>query len=151
MPDWKNYLKGLFDTKLEHQSILVTGSARLDIFDRVGDSLAGRYFRHRLLPLSLSELKQFNEPINIDQLLERGGFPEPYFAESIVDANRWRLQYVNSLLSTDVFAFETIHNLKGMRLVFDLLRSKVCPPYPIHLLLRMLECHQQLSENIFKY
>ncbi|MFS8564112.1 MAG: AAA family ATPase [Rhabdochlamydiaceae bacterium] len=44
MPKWKNYLKGVYDTKLPHQKILVTGSARLEIFNRVGDSLAGRFF-----------------------------------------------------------------------------------------------------------
>jgi hypothetical protein len=30
MKGWKNYLKGLFDTRPEHLRILVTGSARLD-------------------------------------------------------------------------------------------------------------------------
>ena len=138
MPDWKNYLKGVYDTKYEHQSILVTGSARLDIFDKIGDSLAGRYFRHRLLPLSLSELKQANENSDIDLLLERGGFPEPFFEENLIEANRWRLQYINSILSTDVFEFEKIHNLKGMRLVFDLLRSKVGSPVS----------YQSLSEDV---
>ncbi|MCB1083428.1 MAG: AAA family ATPase, partial [Simkania sp.] len=48
MPNWKNYLKGVYDTKKPHQKILVTGSARLEIFQQVGDSLAGRYFLHRL-------------------------------------------------------------------------------------------------------
>ena len=70
MPDWKNYLKGVFDTKPNDQRILVTGSARLDIYDKLGDSLAGRYFRHRLLPVSLAELKQASEPVNIDKILE---------------------------------------------------------------------------------
>lgn len=128
MPDWKNYLKGIFDTKPEKMRILITGSARLDVYDRVGDSLAGRYFRHRLLPLSLSELKQSSELPDIDRLLERGGFPEPYFVPDRFEADRWRAQYVNSLLSTDVFEIETIHNLKGMRLVFDLLRNRVGSP-----------------------
>ena len=128
MPDWKNYLKGVFDTKAATMKVLVTGSARLDIYDRIGDSLAGRYFRHRLLPLSLSELRQASESLDIDRLLERGGFPEPYFAPDLLEANRWRSQYVNSLLSTDIFEIETIHNLKGMRLVFDLLRNRVGSP-----------------------
>lgn len=128
MPDWKNYLKGVFDTKPESMRILVTGSARLDIYDQVGDSLAGRYFRHRLLPISLSELKQCSEIQDIEKLIERGGFPEPYFAEDLTDANRWRAQYINSLLSTDIFEIETVHNLRGMRLVFDLLRNKVGSP-----------------------
>lgn len=128
MPDWKNYLKGVYDTKLEHTRILVTGSARLDIFNHLGDSLAGRYFLHRLLPISPAELKQLNQKIHIDVLLSRGGFPEPFLAEDIVSANRWRLQYINSMLSTDVFDFDKIQNIKAIRLIFELLRTKVGSP-----------------------
>ena len=54
--DWKNYIKGVFDTKNNNTRILITGSARLDVYDQLGDSLAGRYFRHRLLPFSYKEL-----------------------------------------------------------------------------------------------
>lgn len=36
MPKWKNYLKGVYDTKSSHQKILVTASARLEIFNREG-------------------------------------------------------------------------------------------------------------------
>ncbi len=128
MPGWKNYLKGIFDTKPIQMQILVTGSARLDVYDQLGDSLAGRYFRHRLLPLSLSELKQASESLDIQRLIERGGFPEPYFAQDPIQANRWRLQYINSLLSTDIFEIESIHNMKGMQLVFNLLRARVGSP-----------------------
>lgn len=128
MPEWKNYLKGIYDTKPEHLSILVTGSARLDIFDKVGDSLAGRYFLHRLLPLSLSELKQLDKPMDIDALMTRGGFPEPYLAENLIEASRWRMQYSNSMLSTDVFDFDVVHNFKAMRSIFDLLRRQVGSP-----------------------
>jgi len=128
MPEWKNYLKGFYDTKPEHVSILVTGSARLDIFNNVGDSLAGRYFLHRLLPLSPSELKQLGQPIDMDALMVRGGFPEPYLAENLIEANRWRMQYSNSMLSTDVFDFDVVHNLKAMRVIFDLLRCQVGSP-----------------------
>lgn len=128
MPDWKNFLKGVYDTKPEHMRILVTGSARLDVYDKLGDSLAGRYFRHCLMPISLAELTQVSESISIDKLIERGGFPEPYFAEKAVDADRWRLQYINSLLSTDVLEFDSIQNIKAMKLVFELLRSRVGSP-----------------------
>ena len=54
-PDWKSYLKGVYDTKPAHQSLLVTGSARLDTFRQTGESLAGRYFRWRLHPFSVKE------------------------------------------------------------------------------------------------
>ena len=124
MPLWKNYLKGVYDTRLPALHILVTGSARLDIFDKVGDSLAGRYFLHRLLPLSPAELKQLTMPIDLDGLISRGGFPEPYLTEDSVEANRWRMQYANSILSTDVFDVEQILNVKALRLVFELLEKK---------------------------
>lgn len=125
MPDWKNYLKGIFDTKPASMRLLVTGSARLDIYDRIGDSLAGRYFKHRLLPLSLSELRQIGNDSNITALIERSGFPEPFLASNDVEAERWRQQYINSMLSTDIFDIDVINNLKAFRLVFDLLRDRV--------------------------
>lgn len=128
MEGWKNYLKGVFDTKPESMRILVTGSARLDVYNHVGDSLAGRYFRHRLLPFSLAELKQVSAPLEMNKFLERGGFPEPYLAENITEANRWRLHYINSLLSTDIFEIDQIHNVKAMQLVFNLLKSRVGSP-----------------------
>jgi predicted AAA+ superfamily ATPase len=138
MPDWKNYLKGLYDTKPSSMRLLVTGSARLDIYDKLGDSLAGRYFRHRLLPISLSELRQVQEEPDIDKLMDRGGFPEAYLAENVIEANRWRLQYINSLLSTDIFEFDSISNFKAVKLVFDLLRNKVGSPIS----------YQSLSEDV---
>lgn len=128
MPNWKNYLKGVFDTRLSSMRILVTGSARLDVFDQLGDSLAGRYFRHRLLPLSLAELKQVGELPDYERLLTRGGFPEPYLATDDIESKRWRMQYINSMLSTDIFELDKILNLKAMRLVFELLRTRVGSP-----------------------
>lgn len=128
MPQWKNYLKGVYDTKAAHQKILVTGSARLEIFNQVGDSLAGRYFLHRLLPLTPAECDQAKVKYTLDRFIERGGFPEPFLVEDVVDANRWRLQYIDSLLRVDVLDFEKIHDLNAIRLIFELLRSRVGSP-----------------------
>ncbi|MBC8387421.1 MAG: AAA family ATPase [Actinobacteria bacterium] len=41
---WKTFLKGFFDTYKEKIKIIVTGSSRLDIYKKGGDSLMGRYF-----------------------------------------------------------------------------------------------------------
>jgi predicted AAA+ superfamily ATPase len=128
MPEWKNYLKGLYDTKPKKLKILVTGSARLDIVKHLGDSLAGRYFLHRLLPFSFAELHQCRHPTDIDSLMKRSGFPEPFLAESDTEANRWRLQYINSLLTTDVFDIEKIQNIRTLQTVFEILRTKVGSP-----------------------
>ena len=119
MPKWKNYLKGVYDTKSPHQKILVTGSARLEIFSKAGDSLAGRYFLHRLMPLSPAECNKVHKSYTLDRFLERGGFPEPFLAEALIDANRWRLQYVDTLLREDVLEFENIQNVNAIRLVFE--------------------------------
>jgi hypothetical protein len=94
----------------------------------MGDSLAGRYYKHRLLPISVAELTQCKMPVDINKLLLFGGFPEPYISADKLEAERWRLQYVNSLLSTDVFEFDKIYNLKSMRLIFNLLRTRVGSP-----------------------
>jgi len=129
MPDWKNYLKGVFDTKRDNLHILVTGSARLEVYNQLGDSLAGRYFSHRLLPFSLAELAQIGEQAGeINKLLEQSGFPEPFLAEDLITANRWRAQYINSILTTDVFEFDKVQNINAMRTIFDLLRRKVGSP-----------------------
>ncbi|MBP9750104.1 MAG: ATP-binding protein [Candidatus Pacebacteria bacterium] len=127
MKDWKNFLKGVYDTKPEGMRMLVTGSARLETYRRMGDSLAGRYFAHHLMPFSLSELEKQGvdtEYASIDRLLMRGGFPEPFLAVDAVDADRWRTSYIDSLTRTDVFDIENIHNMRAMVDVFELLRYK---------------------------
>lgn len=53
---WRSWLKGIYDLHHANHAILITGSARLDIYRRGGDSLQGRYFLHRLHPFTLSEL-----------------------------------------------------------------------------------------------
>ncbi|MBW1813290.1 MAG: ATP-binding protein [Deltaproteobacteria bacterium] len=128
MPGWKNYLKGVYDTKPEHMAIFVTGSARLEAFRQSGDSLAGRYFTHRLLPFSPSEVRPAIPVDDLERFLTRGGFPEPFLAEDSIDADRWRLQYIDGLIRTDILDFEKIHDFKAIQLVLDLLRSRVGSP-----------------------
>lgn len=80
------------------------------------------------MPLSPAELEKIGEKIDLGRFIERGGFPEPFLFNNPIDAKRWRLQYVDSLLRVDVLDFENIHNLKAIRLVFDLLRERVGSP-----------------------
>ena len=128
MKGWKNYLKGVYDTEPVHMMILVTGSARLEAFRQTGDSLAGRFFRQRLLPFSPAELSHVGEPFSLDGFLERGGFPEPFTAENHVDADRWRMQYVDGLIRTDILDFEKIHDFKAMQMILDVLRNRIGSP-----------------------
>ena len=54
---WKTLVKGIYDTQKDRYKILVTGSARLNIFRKSGDSLQGRYHYYTLHPFSLAELE----------------------------------------------------------------------------------------------
>lgn len=128
MKAWKNYLKGVYDTKPDEMMILVTGSARLEAFRQQGDSLAGRFFRHRLLPFSPAELFQTGETQHLSRLLSRGGFPEPYLAQDTTDADRWRMQYIDGLIRTDILDFERIHDFKAIQLILELLRARAGSP-----------------------
>jgi hypothetical protein len=128
MPGWKNFLKGIYDTKAPAQSILVTGSARLDTFRGMGDSLTGRYFAHRLLPFTPNELTGDIYENDIDRLMSRGGFPEPFLAETSEGADRWRMQYFDGLIREDVFSIDSVSNLRSLALVLRLLQERVGSP-----------------------
>jgi len=128
MPGWKNFLKGVFDTRPASLKILVTGSARLDFLRQSGDSLAGRFFVHRLLPFSPAELSGTKLADDIDRFLSRGGFPEPFLADEDADADRWRMQYIDGLVRTDVLDFERVNDLRALQLILELLREKVGSP-----------------------
>lgn len=128
MPKWKNYLKGVYDTKPESIHLLVTGSARMDAFKKVGDSLAGRFYVHHLLPFTLAEIKEVNFYSNKIRLLERSGFPEPLLASNLTEADRWRSLYTESLLGQDVLEFQDIDKINAVRQVYQLLKNKVGSP-----------------------
>jgi predicted AAA+ superfamily ATPase len=134
MPGWKNYIKGIFDTRPKNLKILVTGSARLEYFRQAGDSLSGRFFAHRLFPFSAGEIKAAGAEPDIDRLMNRGGFPEPYLAEDSPGeegdtfALRWRKQYVDGLIRDDVLDFEKISDFKSLKLCLEVLRARVGSP-----------------------
>ncbi len=131
MRDWKAWLKGVVDGRAPLQQILVTGSARMDTFRQSGDSLAGRYYRLRLHPVSVREWVQHTQATPhaaLAHLLERGGFPEPALAASEADAQRWRNDYFSGLVREDVLEFSRLQEVQAMRLFAEMLRSRVGSP-----------------------
>ena len=153
MAGWKPWLKGVIDGRPAGQQILVTGSARMDTFRQAGESLAGRYLSWRLHPLSVKELCDAG-PIGsikagtikadtikagrnkaaltpdaaLAHLLKHGGFPEPCLLLDDMQAGRWRDQYANGLVREDVLEFSRLQEVGAMRLLLDLLRSRVGSP-----------------------
>ena len=129
MKDWKRFVKGIYDTRPAGQSILITGSARLDTFRQTGESLAGRYFPYRLHPLSVKEIRDSVSPREAISLLNRlGGFPEPFLSGSDSESARWRNQYYTDLIREDILEFSRIHEIKAIRLLVEMLRERVGSP-----------------------
>ncbi len=130
---WRGFLKGVYDGRSSGQQILVTGSARLDLYRHGGDSLQGRYHLLRLHPLSVAELDLRNAG-DLDALLTLGGFPEPFFAGSEVEARRWSREYRNRLIREDVVDLERVQDLGNLELLMIRLPELVGAPLSINAL-----------------
>ncbi|MFM2084827.1 MAG: hypothetical protein RLY95_1645 [Pseudomonadota bacterium] len=142
MTQWKAYLKGVVDSKPVQQGLLVTGSARLDTFRQAGESLAGRYFQYHLMPFSVKEWvdAQGATPVQaLDHLMRFSGFPEPCCAGNDADRLRWQNQYYSDLLREDILEFGRIHELRAMRLLLEMLRSRTGSPLSYQSLARDLD------------
>jgi predicted AAA+ superfamily ATPase len=127
---WRNFLKGVYD-KNKKQQILVTGSARLDLYRFGGDSLQGRYHFLRLHPLSFNELNT-NSFKDFETLFELGGFPEPFFRSDKIEAVRWSKEYRSRILRDDISSVESIHDLGTAELVLMRLPELVGSPLSIN-------------------
>lgn len=142
---WKSWLKGVADGRAPDQQLLVTGSARMDTFRQSGESLAGRYFRLRLHPLSVrewSEQTHVTPQAALTHLLQRGGLPEPALAASDDDAQRWRNDYFAGLVREDVLEFSRLQEVNAMRLFAEMLRSRVGSPLSLASIARDLNLSQ---------
>ncbi len=128
---WRNYLKGLYDTKPKTQRILVTGSARLDFYRFGGDSLQGRYHMLRLHPFSVAELGIRTEA-GFNDLLTLGGFPEPYLSGSETEARRWSREYRNLLVREEVVSLERVQDLGQLELLMLRLPELVGSPLSLN-------------------
>jgi len=125
---WKSWIKGVYDTEGLKPEILVTGSARLEVSKKAGDSLAGRFFSYRLHPLTVKENCGFlNEDPkqSLDNLIRFGGFPEPYLKGNETFAKRWRRSHIDTIIREDLLDIERVRDIKSIEILIDLLRARV--------------------------
>ncbi len=120
---WKNWIKGVYDKMHTMHQFLVTGSARLNVYRRGGDSLLGRYHYWRLHPFTLDERpSKMNVKEAFKRLMTVGGFPEPFLDGSEQFANRWRRERFERVLKEDIRDLEFIKFIHDLSLFVDLLR-----------------------------
>lgn len=129
---WKTWLKGQYDTYFPRLNFLVTGSAKLNVFRRRGDSLLGRYHYYCLHPFSYREcagdslalplvepevggLLSFSNDSDetiLDRLFTFGGFPEPYIKQSPRFLRRWHRERVDLLVKDDIRSLEDVKDIE---------------------------------------
>ncbi|MDI9333963.1 MAG: ATP-binding protein [Cytophagales bacterium] len=157
--DWKNHLKGVFDTRQDDFSILVTGSARLDLYQKGGDSLLGRYFYYRLHPLSIAELlgkpyarevaPSFTKnlpPALWQDLITFGGFPELYNSKDQRDLKRWHHDREKRLIQEDIRDVSNIRDLSTLEILATLLPDRVGSMFSLNALTEDLKVtHKTLA------
>ncbi|MBP9682527.1 MAG: ATP-binding protein [Bacteriovorax sp.] len=126
-PKWKSFVKGLYDTENEDHNFIVTGSARLDLYKRGGDSMFGRYHYWRLHPFTLNELPSKMPPKEaLERLMKVGGFPEPFIDNSSErTARRWRKERFDLILREDIRDLEKVNEIQNISLLVDLLKVRV--------------------------
>ncbi|MBK7877687.1 MAG: ATP-binding protein [Planctomycetes bacterium] len=133
---WKHLLKGLYDAHKRDARFIVTGSSRLDVFQRGGDSLMGRYFLYRMHPLGVAELVHPTVPeqpirppgriadADWTALLEHGGFPEPFLRRTAAFTRRWRSLRMVQLVREDLRDLTRVQELERIEMLALLLLER---------------------------
>jgi predicted AAA+ superfamily ATPase len=165
--NWKNYLKGVYDQFQDHYQFLVSGSGRLDIYQKGGDSLAGRYLLFHLWPFTLAEMGKaqidFQEflanPLEIsmdrslelkeiwEQLSNLSGFPEPFLSGRVNAYRRWSNTYSQQLIREDIRDMTELKSIKEVETLYLLLPSKVGSPLSLSSLAEDLHVSYNSVQN----
>ncbi len=137
---WKSFIKGEYDTLKNRFRFILTGSARMDVFRKGGDSLQGRYHYFRLHPFSVAELENSNNNIppftelaipttsssqTFEQLDTFGGFPEPFSKANARFLRRWHNEKVDRLFREDIQDVAIIRDIGSMKLLADMLTDRI--------------------------
>lgn len=133
---WRNWLKGFYDKHNKEYQIIVTGSARLNVFKRGGDSLLGRYYSYRHHPLSLGEIedKSFETDLfrkvgksnyrEFKNLFKFGGFPAPYISGKETSHKKWIRTRRELLVREDLRDLSRLEDVAAMELLVTLLNNR---------------------------
>ena len=134
---WKQFLKGFFDDYEDRVRVLATGSARMDVYRRGGDSMMGRYFPYRVHPLTVAELLDVSlpgeslwrtpKPLGDDDwqaLWTHGGFPEPFLKRNRPFSRRWNALRREQLLSEDIRDLSQVVQMDQMSALMEILSNR---------------------------
>jgi predicted AAA+ superfamily ATPase len=110
-----------------------------------GDSLQGRYRYYRLMPLTFSEVCGTSESAVMD-LLNYGGFPEPFLAQSEIETRRWSREYRTRVVRDDLADLENVQDVGLIEKMVIRLPDLVGSPLSLNSLREDLQVsHQSVS------
>lgn len=159
---WKSLVKGEYDIYKDKIKIIVTGSARLNVYRKGGDSLLGRYHYYTLHPFSLAEVLNLDKKISVFkelkfsnvssyynfELLEHfGGFPEIFTKQNERMLRRWHNEKIERLFREDIRDLGTIRDIGSMQLLSDILPDKVGSLLSINSIREDLEVSHRAVSN----
>jgi len=75
VPQLVSYIQGIVDERKTPGQFILTGSQQFEVMDTVNQSLAGRTALLKLLPFSISEVKETTLPESIDMIMLKGFYP----------------------------------------------------------------------------
>jgi len=167
-PGWKTLVKGFYDVEGKTQAIIITGSARLNVYRKGGDSLFGRAFHYRLHPFSTGEIlregrapdsRDLIDPMTwvnaseklgketLDSLLQFSGFPEPFLKADERFARRWRLSRRERIIYEDLRDLTLVRDVTKVENLLDLLIERVGSPISINSLRQDLQVDFKTIES----
>ena len=83
----------------------------------------------------------------LDNLLELGGFPEPYLKGTKAFCNRWRRTHLDIILKQDLIELEDVRDILRIETLIELLRHRVGSPVSYASLARDLNCSDKTIKN----
>jgi len=171
---WKNILKGIFDATQDHYQFIVTGSSKLDIFRKAGDSLSGRYFTFQLFPLTLKEVtgrpqiekSECSNPLDfileqvnrqdrnaqkaLEQLLAYSGFPEPFLTGRGDFQKKWSRDYLDRVITEDIGLLTRIADREKLHDLYQLFPEMIGSPISENSLAAHLESNPVTIKNYLR-
>jgi predicted AAA+ superfamily ATPase len=154
---WRDILKGAYDIFGEEFRFLITGSARLDLFRKSGDSLVGRYNLFHMMPLCVNEITDapvsscflqesdydamvgaFKTHIShatlpetseaCESLKRYGPFPEPFLKQNERFCRKWHQDYISLLIREDMRDISKVVELDKIEALVFLLVPRIMSP-----------------------
>jgi len=169
---WKGTLKGVYDTLSAPCDILVTGSARLSIYRKGGDSLLGRYHNFRLHPFSLREMHTdkhhsavtlidrlfagsqripSDSQDNLNSLMKLGPFPKPLLSQNARKARIWQRERRELIIREDLRDLSKLPELDRVEMMAALLPGKVGSTFSLNSLREDLEIGHHTARRWLTY